>query len=101
MDGRGPVREHLDPLDRAARDDVRIRLTISRAAAGYPHAVDQNQRRVARAPPQAVDLRRVIGKFVLARIRARRGDCRYGVERSEEHTSELQSLMRISYAVFC
>src|SRR3546814_2402856 len=24
-----------------------------------------------------------------------------GKERSEEHTSELQSLMRISYAVFC
>src|SRR3546814_9560396 len=24
-----------------------------------------------------------------------------GVERTEEHTSELQSLMRISYAVFC
>src|SRR3546814_6279977 len=24
-----------------------------------------------------------------------------GMERSEEHTSELQSLMRISYAVFC
>src|SRR3546814_5893746 len=26
---------------------------------------------------------------------------RFGAERSEEHTSELQSLMRISYAVFC
>src|SRR3546814_9039070 len=26
---------------------------------------------------------------------------RQRVERSEEHTSELQSLMRISYAVFC
>src|SRR3546814_4711474 len=26
---------------------------------------------------------------------------RYHIERSEEHTSELQSLMRISYAVFC
>src|SRR3546814_6203577 len=26
---------------------------------------------------------------------------RYRVLRSEEHTSELQSLMRISYAVFC
>src|SRR3546814_17695931 len=26
---------------------------------------------------------------------------RQGVSRSEEHTSELQSLMRISYAVFC
>src|SRR3546814_9290390 len=25
----------------------------------------------------------------------------YAPERSEEHTSELQSLMRISYAVFC
>src|SRR3546814_2538677 len=25
----------------------------------------------------------------------------YGRARSEEHTSELQSLMRISYAVFC
>src|SRR3546814_8057996 len=25
----------------------------------------------------------------------------FGVTRSEEHTSELQSLMRISYAVFC
>src|SRR3546814_6632065 len=37
------------------------------------------------------------------------GDCRTGpaysdrpvTQRSEEHTSELQSLMRISYAVFC
>src|SRR3546814_4457280 len=33
--------------------------------------------------------------FVGAEIRA------VVVERSEEHTSELQSLMRISYAVFC
>src|SRR3546814_5049481 len=29
------------------------------------------------------------------------GDLRAIQERSEEHTSELQSLMRISYAVFC
>src|SRR3546814_3118139 len=28
-------------------------------------------------------------------------DCSITVNRSEEHTSELQSLMRISYAVFC
>src|SRR3546814_8151265 len=28
-------------------------------------------------------------------------DCISGMGRSEEHTSELQSLMRISYAVFC
>src|SRR3546814_8633368 len=36
---------------------------------------------------------------VLARLKAT-GVHRFGV-RSEEHTSELQSLMRISYAVFC
>src|SRR3546814_5441993 len=41
-----------------------------------------------------------------ARRRARRLRCadalgRAVVARSEEHTSELQSLMRISYAVFC
>src|SRR3546814_8216000 len=42
----------------------------------------------------------LLRKFISDRgkIRARRvtGNCR-----SEEHTSELQSLMRISYAVFC
>src|SRR3546814_1862453 len=32
---------------------------------------------------------------------APRGRSRTGEARSEEHTSELQSLMRISYAVFC
>src|SRR3546814_9477090 len=38
-------------------------------------------------------------KFVaLFRLQSRR---RCGHLRSEEHTSELQSLMRISYAVFC
>src|SRR3546814_3851797 len=34
------------------------------------------------------------------RVRRHRGR-RLGHGRSEEHTSELQSLMRISYAVFC
>src|SRR3546814_2543956 len=33
--------------------------------------------------------------------RLRHGYDAYNVNRSEEHTSELQSLMRISYAVFC
>src|SRR3546814_7120571 len=34
-------------------------------------------------------------------LAARAAACRDGLARSEEHTSELQSLMRISYAVFC
>src|SRR3546814_9295747 len=33
--------------------------------------------------------------------RGSEGTCQPGAWRSEEHTSELQSLMRISYAVFC
>src|SRR3546814_2817972 len=36
-----------------------------------------------------------------ARRPARRGEMGDRQGRSEEHTSELQSLMRISYAVFC
>src|SRR3546814_8735904 len=36
-----------------------------------------------------------VGRTEIARIPER------GSRRSEEHTSELQSLMRISYAVFC
>src|SRR3546814_2343988 len=39
----------------------------------------------------------IVRPFVDAIFRSHR----FPVERSEEHTSELQSLMRISYAVFC
>src|SRR3546814_8489595 len=55
---------------------------------------------------QAARMRRrglssVIGSRTLPE-RAEKGDApRQGRGRSEEHTSELQSLMRISYAVFC
>src|SRR3546814_2810780 len=44
-----------------------------------------------RHPPLAVESR--IGADIV--------EARGGFGRSEEHTSELQSLMRISYAVFC
>src|SRR3546814_11547158 len=42
-------------------------------------------------------------RFVLDNARHLRDDggALVGIDRSEEHTSELQSLMRISYAVFC
>src|SRR3546814_10437792 len=50
-------------------------------------------------PAGDVDQTRVAGVLGLTEERAGRED---GVgDRSEEHTSELQSLMRISYAVFC
>src|SRR3546814_2433145 len=43
----------------------------------------------------------VIVRCLERRIEARRQRCNRLPSRSEEHTSELQSLMRNSYAVFC
>src|SRR3546814_8758124 len=57
--------------------------------------------RSAQYRPQAVRSarRRALAAWSAVQRRAARfGD---GCVRSEEHTSELQSLMRISYAVFC
>src|SRR3546814_7687725 len=53
--------------------------------------------RAGRRPRDGLDRRAERGAGA-ARTRGRRR--RHG-PRSEEHTSELQSLMRISYAVFC
>src|SRR3546814_5171706 len=56
-----------------------------------------------RSPPRAA----LQDGFVLCQSRTKQfrlapADCIEGnIQRSEEHTSELQSLMRISYAVFC
>src|SRR3546814_1804902 len=53
---------------------------------------------VAREPGHAQDRRRILAAFgpgIDARVQPD------AVVRSEAHTSELQSLMRISYAVFC
>src|SRR3546814_7692588 len=41
------------------------------------------------------------GSAAIVRDRNDTADQTAGTPRSEEHTSELQSLMRISYAVFC
>src|SRR3546814_9474793 len=48
------------------------------------------------SPARSVTARSTITRPVTSKHRALAG-----VARSEEHTSELQSLMRISYAVFC
>src|SRR3546814_5802983 len=49
-----------------------------------------------------VDEERAVTEFELAELAGERLGLRVlELERSEEHTSELQSLMRNSYAVFC
>src|SRR3546814_7473273 len=50
--------------------------------------------------PELLDFTRMTGDLVKA-MRACPQPVVAAVDRSEEHTSELQSLMRISYAVFC
>src|SRR3546814_6905831 len=67
---------------------------------GQKIAIFEVRRGVQRARRQRMDPRRQLAH----RRRAddmRRVDHDIAVGRSEEHTSELQSLMRISYAVFC
>src|SRR3546814_9222067 len=93
----------------------RLRLPAVRRRAGAAHA------HAARGAGERLRLRRILrSAFHAARQRddvplrgadpgggrdsAAAGDpgvARPAVSRSEEHTSELQSLMRISYAVFC
>src|SRR3546814_1405996 len=53
---------------------------------------------VADSERWAGDLRRAVDALVALRPAV---DAAMRLARSEEHTSELQSLMRISYAVFC
>src|SRR3546814_10607134 len=56
----------------------------------------------ARYPCWRANLRVQFGPLRLARDSTRSSPAlTSGAMRSEEHTSELQSLMRISYAVFC
>src|SRR3546814_5271255 len=57
---------------------------------------------VSRALPLIAALERsAICLTIAAAMRSASASLRRILERSEEHTSELQSLMRISYAVFC
>src|SRR3546814_8671269 len=84
--GRRDVFEIIGGVDRArARFAERLRRSRERAGSGGQQAGVQ-QCVVAVAPH---------GGSVSPEVAARLDS------RSEEHTSELQSLMRISYAVFC
>src|SRR3546814_3059902 len=53
--------------------------------------------------PRQIEAKRAYHRDYGRQLRRKRGDRKFKGEviRSEEHTSELQSLMRISYAVFC
>src|SRR3546814_4715940 len=75
------------------RDGVHVGLVVEQhAAAAVDLRIDE-----AGEQPAAAQVDRIAGGE--GRGRVDRGDP--SIRRSEEHTSELQSLMRTSYAVFC
>src|SRR3546814_8840611 len=73
------------------RDDVRHLLRRQDKAR---HITVTDLKTLQERRPQSVD--RILPVEIAKRWREH-----VGTRRSEEHTSELQSLMRISYAVFC
>src|SRR3546814_5117499 len=81
-----------------ARPDCAILgAAVLRRTVNWPQVARAAQRGLAK--DNAADLARFAGDFALSFLNA---DQRFALtDRSEEHTSELQSLMRISYAVFC
>src|SRR3546814_7548251 len=91
---------------RSTRTDTLFPYTTLFRSGRQPDRVDHGGGRPRRLPELDEQLggnpaARLVA-HLLGRRRRRQQDPRARVEpRSEEHTSELQSLMRISYAVFC
>src|SRR3546814_10423623 len=84
-------------MARVSLDRIQAALAIAeaqRGGAATPQAVKNDPPRVILSTTPAI-LVLVDGKPVLRQVEGS------SLQRSEEHTSELQSLMRISYAVFC
>src|SRR3546814_6551345 len=81
---RGGDRDHPPELPRTENPDRRSRRQWRHSGRSATDSVCAARHAASRAPSAS---------SAVARIAA--------ASRSEEHTSELQSLMRISYAVFC
>src|SRR3546814_6462752 len=82
----------LDPRGRDTAPALPV-ITVSDPVAQHPEPAQ---------PPVVAELLDPVGEVYDALVLATRDYAvKNGFTRSEEHTSELQSLMRISYAVFC
>src|SRR3546814_436594 len=85
---QGP-RQHPS-FSHCAGEAESIREKLATVAASDPNGVERRRRRLQHYCPAA-----------WAICHGLPGSEPFPLGRSEEHTSELQSLMRISYAVFC
>src|SRR3546814_5048194 len=93
---------HPDQIFRLDQRDQAVRELLVDALIAHPELIlifGQVDAIVKQRPQRAVGIAVVIFLDVMGFQVDRRGG--EAVGRSEEHTSELQSLMRISYAVFC
>src|SRR3546814_8357004 len=81
--------------------DFDIRNHIRHTAVPRPGSTMQLANLVSRLVAQPLDRTRPLWEIWLIEEELRHIWRSLGFPRSEEHTSELQSLMRISYAVFC
>src|SRR3546814_8480266 len=83
----------------------KLRRPRERQSSGWRYqSVAMNDQRIAKAHPQIGTIGKCLGRNLqcLDRSLGQSGALQRIREiGSEEHTSELQSLMRISYAVFC
>src|SRR3546814_8255824 len=87
-------------------DDAEHLLHVDEALADVAIDPAEHVERAEELGEQCVDQHHVAGGEAAGRpapdrVAHRAGHHQIGDQRSEEHTSELQSLMRISYAVFC
>src|SRR3546814_3926210 len=93
---RSLVQQHAETVDDNTAAGPRLRQQV-----GLQRAVDEvGDHRIARQRSERDVKRRLPGHAEAGRVHQESG-AGEGVGRSEEHTSELQSLMRISYAGFC
>src|SRR3546814_2207513 len=92
-----PRKDTNDPEWHSGHRDQR---NEERLVIGDEQEIDCGQRSAERHQHVAVDIERHAHSTIPKKLVAV-DDIRRGLARSEEHTCELQSLMRISYAVFC
>src|SRR3546814_6307501 len=93
----GDMERHGRRRDRQPIGDFLVRLALRQIVKNRHLPRRKRDRRLLKLAQRLADVRRDID-FAGQRRVAGGNDM---VERSEEHTSELQSLMRTSYAVFC
>src|SRR3546814_4149029 len=95
-DVQGSVEAIVSSLNKSSTDEIKVRVLHS--GVGAITESDVTLAAASNAPLIGFNVR----PNAKARVLAERDKVRLKYfDRSEEHTSELQSLMRISYAVFC